>query len=946
MTSTPTRVGVTLSFMRWVLALPLLVALFLISFVLAFNAGIFQGRIAAAVQSSVGGAVTLGPVRLAWSWPPRMTVDASRIQMQGMAFSFQSVTVDALKLSKPYHLRIHAVAPEVTVNDLATNLTPKVKTPVSMSSPGPAFKPPPLRLELIVDGGALRMQNLQMQNLRLKFEQKLLLSSPARMEAEAMLVSPFFPGQFPVTFSSDALTVGMDTIKAVGLKATVAGLEATVQGASLFKESRHRWSLNVNAQDLSRLPRPPKDIPVSNWRGRVQVKAEILKSTPTQGWEVDGEVIAHDLHADVNWSEPRYAFNGPLSANLEGQFSYRDNQLHSVTVKGDIDGSAARVVVHNLLNKRPQTPLVIRVDGIGAGDKLKVAALDVTLAQVHGSVSGHLGMQRPWPGELTLKVPRTPLPGLEEMIVPLAKSPLAGEIALDLKYIGPLADPWASRVLIEQLRLKSFSGLADYDGPRLKIRGPIKATAEISGEVDKGVPKRVAARGDADLKAAALVLGPLRKEAGRDLTVRFKAENAGESFDLENLEFDTFFGKIQVGGQVNSLAQMHMDVRMGMRPLNLTELRIAMPEFRDMIPKGELAGQLRLNGKIQTEKPWHDWPLQITGDIAAKWPEYKTVAAETGDKAQKAASAPLPPPPPTSFLPKGALTERLNLKVKAEVGKFENAGLVAKNIASQGRVLDGRYSGSVAIGELFSGRVELTSLDVPLLVVRPMVQGAAKWQKLTVEDVLAFMKPEYKTFAVGKTDGRVDFATTLPSDEQFLARLKVSGESDLDPITFNTIKVGEMMNEMVRKLPVKIPPAKVEPLKGSMKAQFDLSSQTLNISALEGRDLDGSELKLKGKVAIPTLHGDLVGSFAWAQAPLKGCILEGNADDQGRLVVPLAIQGDLMKPGVSLLRDVAGKLAAKALACEGGKLVDKVKRDGGKAVEKEAKKLLEGILGK
>jgi hypothetical protein len=308
------------------------------------------------------------------------------------------------------------------------------------------------------------------------------------------------------------------------------------------------------------------------------------------------------------------------------------------------------------------------------------------------------------------------------------------------------------------------------------------------------------------------------------------------------------------------------------------------------------------------------------------------------------ASAPVPSN--SSFLPKGWLTQHLNVKVKSQIGVLDKEGLVAKNLNSQGQIVNGRYSGGASVGEVFGGSVDLTSLDVPLVEPKPVIQGTAKWQKVTIESALEFMKPEYKNFASGKTQGKVDFSTILPSDENFLARLKAAGEFNFDPVTLNSFKIGEMMNQTIQKLPVKIPPAKVEPLKGTMKSQFDLSSQTLNVSALEAKDLNGSELKLKGKVAVPSLHGDLVGSFAWTQPPVKGCVLEGNSDDQGRLVVPLAIQGNLMKPSVSLLRDVAGKLAAKALACEGDKLVDKIKQDGGKAVEKEAKKLLQGIFGK
>jgi hypothetical protein len=145
---------------------------------------------------------------------------------------------------------------------------------------------------------------------------------------------------------------------------------------------------------------------------------------------------------------------------------------------------------------------------------------------------------------------------------------------------------------------------------------------------------------------------------------------------------------------------------------------------------------------------------------------------------------------------------------------------------------------------------------------------------------------------------------------------------------------------------LKLKPMKVDPLRGRAKAQFDLNNGVAEIPAFQGVDVDESEIQMKGKVVLATMEGDFAGTFYWNNPPVKGCALEGNADPKGRMIVPLAIKGNLMQPGLSLLSDVIGKLAGKALECESKKLVEKVKTEGKQKLQKELNKTLKNLLGR
>jgi hypothetical protein len=63
------------------------------------------------------------------------------------------------------------------------------------------------------------------------------------------------------------------------------------------------------------------------------------------------------------------------------------------------------------------------------------------------------------------------------------------------------------------------------------------------------------------------------------------------------------------------------------------------------------------------------------------------------------------------------------------------------------------------------------------------------------------------------------------------------------------------------------------------------------------------------------------------------------------MVIPLAMKGSLMNPGFSILTDVVGTLAGRALECEKKKLIDRVRAEGTDKLKKEVNKALKGIFG-
>ncbi len=950
---------------------------FTIGLVVAFfviNSGFLQSYIQKEARAKTGIQVVLGPIQLAPKWPLTLTIGASQIPAPNVSLEFKSAQVAIASFSAPYDIRAIITEPKVKLNGplSAFSTAPQGQGAAgSAASDGKGSSAGKFRLALHIINGEFRSTDLGVTALNFEFEQKLWMSpkAPAKIKASARVETQYLPGSWPISVQSDGLVFGDDAVKAQSVKATFAGLLASVQGTSLLSQGRHRWLAEVKAPDLAALPQPPLEIPASHWQGAIEVRAEIIKDGKEAQWQASGNATAQGVKAKIKWQKDKLSVDGPAALEMKGKFAYKDQKFTLPELEGSLDLGSAQVLAGEILSKPNNVPLRVDASLAGAGDKIEVKKLEARFWNFLAKISGSVGTQAPYPGVLAIDLPSTSLKGLETIILPLKKSLVQGEAALQAEYTGSLTDPLGSLILIKRMALKNFSADISYEGEgSMKARGPFSASVEAVGQIDKSVPKNFQGSGFLQLGGLALVAGPLRKEPKQALSANFNLRTEGEALQIEQMVVKGFLGEIRVNGKVSDTPRANvtdprkprLNLIVETKPLDLSELRVAMPEFRDVVPKGSIVGRLNLNGEMDFAKTWAHWPVVVGGEVKVNLPEYVVASAPAAAAAPGAPSAAVsadvsgaPPapvsvaPPSSGFLPKGALTEKLNVQIAAEIGTLVKDKLTVKGVGAAGRILAGRYKGSLQLREIFGGKMMFSGLDVPLFEPLPMIQGNLALENVIVQDALDFVKPEYKAMATGRAKGALNFSTLLPSDARFMDELKSKGQIVLEPITLSTIRLGEILNELIGKVPaLKLPPAKLDPLKGVVRMDYSLSAQTMTMAPLVAVEENASELELKGKVVIASMQGDLVGNFMWANSGIKGCLLEGNADAKGRLVLPIALKGNLLKPQFSMVTDTSNKLAGRALECEKRKFIDKVKADGGESLKKEGEKLLKGILGK
>lgn len=933
---------------RTLIILPLLLVLLLAAVILAFNSGLFHSRIESEAQAALGpGAkVHLGEMKLMYRWPPLVRIGPSVLEMNAANIDWQNLEAEFPRVASPYAVSLNLHRLQMTLKP-AAGAPPQEKPATPAARGGPA-KSLPLSVKLQIVDGEIKTEYGGLTKLNLKFEQKLLMKTPASLHMSALARAKAFPVELPLQLDTDKLTFSQEMVKTSDLKASLGGLNASVQGTSLLTEGRHRWLLEVLAKDLAQLPQPPMaQVPAKKWRGEINLKAEVAKESASAGWAAEGQILARGVGAEVDFKQGQTLVHGPFALEAEGKFSFSEDRARVPNFKAALDLSAAEVNYADLLTKPAGIPMKVSVQAGGDPQKLAIQELNFDFWHFAGRVVGAVELKAPFQGDLSMTLKPASLNGSEKIFPPLKASPVQGEVAVSGSVRGPLADPMKSHFRLESLVLKKFSGVVNFEREGFaKIRGPVTADVQGKGEFINGAVKSAEGRGQADLSPAALVLGPLRKEEKSAFRLRFAVRNSGTSILIDEIELASFVGNLGLKGKVDVQTAPKLDMVLNAKPVSLSELRIAMPAMREMIPKGTLVSELKISGALEMAKPWHDWPLKTSGRVEVKIPEYKMAVAAPQDPKAESTGKGGAAAESSAFLPDGELTRSARLNIKAQVDQFVKEPLVAKGISADGLYAGGKFTGTVNVSQIFGGSVQIKNLNVPMLQAKPRISGSANWLNLVIEDAIGFAKPEYKTFASGKTAGLADFSTLMPGEPAFLAQLKARGDVVANPVVFNSVKIGEMVNAQTAKIPqLKLKPMKVDPLRGQAKAQFDLNNGVAEIANFQGSDLDGSEIQLKGKLVLTSMEGDFAGRFYWADPPVKGCALEGNADSSGRMIVPLAIKGNLMQPGLSLLSDVLGKLAGKALECEGKKLLEKAKADGQQSIEKELKKTLKNLLG-
>lgn len=784
-------------------------------------------------------------------------------------------------------------------------------------------------IQLYVRGGAIKWQKdkshqlgLEKLNVDISKAQLLNENEPLRalIDSELHYTTPLLSGQTTVSARTSDLKANFEQISSQDSELQIGGLVLHAGGRSSLKEGVHDWKIKAAVDDLQRLPRPPDFLPAQNWKGRIAFNADIHHDgTATK---VQGQIKLDHVSMDLRWDSPDLKAKGPANLDMQAGFALAGSTYRAQDARLKVNLTQASLRYSNLFNKPAGTDLNLDFEGNAASDALDVKSLAVKLFNLSLQAKGRVPFQGS--GKLQWQTSPTPLAGWEKLILPMAQTPLQGTLEIRGAVSGSFAAPKDMLIDVSKLSLKNFKGKVKYKSAddQWAVEGPV--TASLEGRLaTQGENVRAAGlNARADLSALKIQkAGLFEKKPGEVFQVSLTAKQQKDDIGIERSEFRLPFMTASVGGRVHNPKDPSFDLNVKGDISNIDSLKAFVPSMKDLPVNGSAKAQVELNGKLATEKPWNDWPLKVSGTV--HWITPKVVMpAKRKTASVGAESAADKSPVPSAFLQKGFLTENLNLNINADIGKFVKDKLEVDQTVINGRVARGRYTGSLS-AQAFGGAVHLKNTIVPLFDTNPLIVSDVNFNDIKIESILEFLKPEIKNVAKGPSKGDVHIETLMPSAPQFMNRLKAKGQVGSDNIWIDTVSLNQMINQKISQIPgVPKNAVKLDPLQGRLMASFVLDKEKADPLTIDGYDRSSSELHLKGSADLEQ-NVDLNGEFRWAGAPLSGCLKEGNADDRGRVVVPLSLKGPITSPSWSFATDVIAKMGEKALRCEAAKVLQK-----------------------
>lgn len=933
----------------WLKALGIFVVILICVAVIAFAFAVpslekkAREQIVEQLRTKLDAKVELKLVRLSSLWPLGLRLQDLKVLPANKQYRFE---VDRMYLRYHYlfssQIEVNIEKPRVDwfgsapVNEKKTEAPPPAPQDESGPPPWVAGFISGTGVELFVREGAIHWQKdettklgLEKFNVDISKAKLLNENEPIRavLDAELHYVTPMVSGQTTIAARTSDLKVNLEPLNTIGSQDSelqVGGLVLKASGLSRLKEGVHDWKINANVENLQSLPRPPDFLPAQNWKGKVFFNADVHHDAIAT--KAQGQVKFEQVSADLRWDSPEIKAQGPAHLDVQAAFDWAGSENYSVkdaSIKADL--TQASFQYSNLFKKAAGTDLSLEFKGAVATKALDVQSLALKLFNLTLQAKGNVPLQGN--GKLQWQTSQTSLAGWEKLILPMAQTPLQGTLEARGAVSGSFALPKEMAIEISKLSLKDFKGQVKYksaDG-QLIIEGPVTAGVEAKLATQGENVRAADVSAHADLGALVIQkVGLFEKKPGEVFQINLTAKQQKDDIGIEKSEFRLPFMTMNVGGRVHNPKDPSFDLNIKSDVSSLDALKAFVPSMKDLPVSGSLKSQIELNGKLATEKPWHDWPLKVSG--AVNWTTPKLViGAKRGTASEGStdeASSAADKAPPAGFLQKGYLTENLNVSIGANVGKFVKEKLEMTQTSINGRIAGGKYTGALSSFG-FGGQVQLKNTVVPLFEPNPTIVSDIHFNDIKIESILEFLKPEIKDIAKGPSHGDVHVESLMPDAPQFMNRLKAKGQVGSENVWINTTSLNQMINDKISQVPgVGKNAVRLDPLQGRLMANFTLEKEKAEPLTIDGFDRSGSELHLRGSANLQQTV-DLTGEFRWASAPFSGCLKEGNSDEKGRVVVPLTLRGPITSPSWSFATDVIAKMGEKALRCEAVKALQK-----------------------
>lgn len=839
----------------------------------------------------------------------------------------------------------------------------RAKNPTQTGSAAPVAMPTTLRdfnpsikriedLTMNLEIKNLKLRLTKNQKLFLQLEQVHVLSSVTSLDQPVFLSfttqllanNPIVPFWIPVSIQSQlnwqnsALQIQSADINILGLTSRSRG-EINLSNNKIMLDSR------IQAKDLSQIPLALKDFPIRKWAGAIDLGISV--NGTIQAPMIRGAIALSKANLDLAINQPPLRASGRATGDVSANFIW-NGELKVPALSWNVDLQEAEFKYADLFHK-PSNYALNSSGKLILDHELQFENLKAQLGGMSIQLSGVY--RRANESDLNLNIPITNLSGMEKLFLPIARNPLSGRLALQASLKGRIEDKNQIRIEIPHIKLENISSTFEFKNDSFSLDGPMKLnlngslSAEGSNLLSGGFDL------DGDFSGLQVQFKDFFKKSRGDLAkINLKATKQGSKFQLRNSQLQTFAGNFDFSGEppLHPTADFHMVIES--KSLDLTKMMSWFPKYEKTLPKTWLRTKIEVSGAMNHDD-FMNSPIQTFANFEIKIPQMllpKIIESEKPKTTDREAA------PTKAYLDNKPLIKGLNVSAKFDIGEFVMQPYEAQGITLHTDLKNLQLTARGNIQKLFGGSAEIKSLMVPLDKALPEIKFAVNASSIRIEKVTATMIPQFEKLIQAQAKAEVIGTSPWPTSKNFLPGIDVSGKFQLNNGVLNTIELTNMLKDVIAK----IPQAKSEVItqRGPLQitegfANFKMQSGKIQFDPFDAKTARRDELNVSGSLDL-MMSLDLKGKLALADGVQNlGPIYEANKDDQGRLVIPLEIKGNALRPEMKVAQEIIGKMLAKTVEYEKNKAVVSTKHQITNAIdkkkselEKDVKKKLESLF--
>jgi hypothetical protein len=450
------------------------------------------------------------------------------------------------------------------------------------------------------------------------------------------------------------------------------------------------------------------------------------------------------------------------------------------------------------------------------------------------------------------------------------------------------------------------------------------------------------------------------KPKGGQLGLNLEAHKENNKFNIKNARLVASAGTISLLGAVPLPPNFETDIQFEVLGWDLANMKNWFPKLVKNIPDGFVKGKLKLDGNLNISDPMRS-VIKTKGEVAVKITSLELAGSgEEKSKLDKNGKLILP----QAFLPTLDIIKNLNLNLDFLLESLKWRTFRLGQIQASGNISKSLFTGKASLQDVFSGRVVVNRIQIPLTQEDPFIQFDIVTQMVDAEAGITAFLPQWKGLVSGKTNIKLVGGSKLPGSPNFIEKLRSEGDFAFKEGVLSTLPITQMVQQRIDQYPAikdKVSSMKPSNLNMKLTSRYLLENQRVQFNEFTLEDSKKNSIQLNGKMDF-NLNLELKGNIAFFNSPVGGSFYEANKNSENRLMVPIHITGNAKSPELHTFDDTLKLMIANTIQYEKSKVYreisgafdkqsDRLRNEAEnqikqkkKKIEDEVQKRLEGLI--